>query len=399
MVAVGAPRRGRPLGELHRREGQDEARHVGEHVAGVGEEREGARQDAGHDLHPEEDPGEAQDEREPLPAGRVAGGRARGRGRGPSGSRISGRAADGSNAPGAPARAGRYTCASWSLLDPEVQPVSHQKKLAILVGGGPAPGINSVIGAATIRGVARGRRGPRHPRRLRVDHAGQHRPRPPAHDRRGQPDPLPRRLAHRHLAREPDEGPAAPREHRHLAAAPQRLAAHHDRRRRHRVLGDEARGEGAGPHPRRPRPEDDRQRPRPAALRRHVRLPDRAPLRRRDREEPDGRREDHVALVLRDRDGPQGRPPRARHRQGRRRDADADPRGVRRGGRSASRRIVDTLVGAIIKRLRYGRRDGVAIIAEGVVLDIDPRISRSSTTSSATPTATCASPRSTSARS
>src|SRR4029450_13592618 len=34
--------------------------------------------------------------------------------------------------------------------------VSHQKKLAILVGGGPAPGNNSVIGAATIRGVLEG---------------------------------------------------------------------------------------------------------------------------------------------------------------------------------------------------------------------------------------------------
>jgi 6-phosphofructokinase 1 len=34
--------------------------------------------------------------------------------------------------------------------------------------------------------------------------------------------------------------------------------------------------------------------------------------------------------------------------------------------------IVDTLVGAIIKRMSYGRRDGVAIIAEGVVLDVDP---------------------------
>jgi 6-phosphofructokinase 1 len=31
--------------------------------------------------------------------------------------------------------------------------------------------------------------------------------------------------------------------------------------------------------------------------------------------------------------------------------------------------IVDTLVGAIVKRLSYGRRDGVAVIAEGVVLD------------------------------
>jgi 6-phosphofructokinase len=34
--------------------------------------------------------------------------------------------------------------------------------------------------------------------------------------------------------------------------------------------------------------------------------------------------------------------------------------------------IVDTLVGAIIKRLNDGRHDGVAVIAEGVVLDIDP---------------------------
>jgi ATP-dependent phosphofructokinase / diphosphate-dependent phosphofructokinase len=34
--------------------------------------------------------------------------------------------------------------------------------------------------------------------------------------------------------------------------------------------------------------------------------------------------------------------------------------------------IVDTLVGAILKRLSYGRRDGVAMIAEGVVLDVEP---------------------------
>jgi 6-phosphofructokinase 1 len=34
--------------------------------------------------------------------------------------------------------------------------------------------------------------------------------------------------------------------------------------------------------------------------------------------------------------------------------------------------IVDTLAGAVIKRLSYGRRDGVAIIAEGVVLDVEP---------------------------
>src|SRR5262245_20760354 len=34
--------------------------------------------------------------------------------------------------------------------------------------------------------------------------------------------------------------------------------------------------------------------------------------------------------------------------------------------------IVDTLVGAIVKRLSYGRRDGVAVIAEGLDLDLDP---------------------------
>ena len=34
--------------------------------------------------------------------------------------------------------------------------------------------------------------------------------------------------------------------------------------------------------------------------------------------------------------------------------------------------LVDTLVGAILKRMSYGRKDGVAVIAEGVVLDIHP---------------------------
>jgi ATP-dependent phosphofructokinase / diphosphate-dependent phosphofructokinase len=37
------------------------------------------------------------------------------------------------------------------------------------------------------------------------------------------------------------------------------------------------------------------------------------------------------------------------------------------------RTLVDTLAGAIIKRLALGRRDGVAVIAEGVVLDVDPQ--------------------------
>jgi 6-phosphofructokinase 1 len=41
------------------------------------------------------------------------------------------------------------------------------------------------------------------------------------------------------------------------------------------------------------------------------------------------------------------------------------------GQRVRLKAIVDTLVGAIIKRLSYGRRDGVAVIAEGLVLDLD----------------------------
>jgi len=35
--------------------------------------------------------------------------------------------------------------------------------------------------------------------------------------------------------------------------------------------------------------------------------------------------------------------------------------------------VVDTLVGAIVKRRAYGRRHGVAVIAEGVVFSLDPK--------------------------
>jgi 6-phosphofructokinase 1 len=41
-------------------------------------------------------------------------------------------------------------------------------------------------------------------------------------------------------------------------------------------------------------------------------------------------------------------------------------------GRIRLKTVVDTLVGAILKRLSYGRRDGVAVLAEGLVLAIDP---------------------------
>ena len=42
------------------------------------------------------------------------------------------------------------------------------------------------------------------------------------------------------------------------------------------------------------------------------------------------------------------------------------------GGPVPLRTVVDTLAGAIVKRLAGGRRDGVAVIAEGVALALDP---------------------------
>jgi len=42
------------------------------------------------------------------------------------------------------------------------------------------------------------------------------------------------------------------------------------------------------------------------------------------------------------------------------------------GGPIKLKTVVDTLAGAIIKRQSQGRRDGVAVIAEGLVLDLDP---------------------------
>src|SRR5438094_189273 len=56
------------------------------------------------------------------------------------------------------------------------------------------------------------------------------RARDPARHRRGEPDPLSRRLLHRHLARQPHAEPGASRQRRTGIVTAQRLAAHHDRR-------------------------------------------------------------------------------------------------------------------------------------------------------------------------
>ena len=116
--------------------------------------------------------------------------------------------------------------------------------------------------------------------------------------------------------------------------------------------------------------------------------------RRRDRQEPDGRRADHLALVLRHLDGPQGGSPRARHRQGGGRHPDPDPRGVlgppdppADDRRHPRRRDHQAPLLRPPRRRRGDRRRRGARTST-------PTTSPSSRTSSATPTATCASPRS-----
>jgi 6-phosphofructokinase 1 len=53
-------------------------------------------------------------------------------------------------------RVGFGRTAAGATMDAGGRCMRDQRRLAILVGGGPAPGINSVIGAATIRGVIEG---------------------------------------------------------------------------------------------------------------------------------------------------------------------------------------------------------------------------------------------------
>ena len=78
--------------------------------------------------------------------------------------------------------------------------------LALLVGGGPAPGINGVISAATIEARNRGVRVIGVLDGFEWLAAGRHRPRAAARDPRRLAHPLPRRLDPAHLAHEPDQG-------------------------------------------------------------------------------------------------------------------------------------------------------------------------------------------------
>jgi 6-phosphofructokinase len=115
--------------------------------------------------------------------------------------------------------------------------MEHHKKVAILVGGGPAPGINSVISAATIRASLEGidvvgiRDGFEwlmkgdidHVTPLTIDAVSR------IHFRGGSYIGISRA--------NPTRNPGPSGEYGHLAAAAERRPAHHDRRRRHGVLG------------------------------------------------------------------------------------------------------------------------------------------------------------------
>ena len=106
----------------------------------------------------------------------------------------------------------------------------------ILVGGGPAPGINGVIGAAALLARRRGHRvlgildGFSHLMEGRTDRVRELRPR----GRRD--DPPAGRLDPAHLAREPDEEARAPRGGGEVAERARRRPPDHDRRRRHGLL-------------------------------------------------------------------------------------------------------------------------------------------------------------------
>jgi len=209
-----------------------------------------------------------------------------------------------------------------------------QEKLGILVGGGPAPGNNSVIGAATIRARVQGievlgiRDGFEWIMQGDIDHVV------PLdivdvsriHFRGG---------SHIGISR---ANPTANPEHLEnallsllrLGVSQLITIGGDDTAFSAMKLEEKAAGRLRVVHV------PKRQRPRPAAARGCLRLPDRAPHRRGPGEEPHGGRQDPLAVVLRHRHGPQGRPPGPRHRQGGRLDHHPHPGGVLGGARSAS---------------------------------------------------------------
>ena len=202
--------------------------------------------------------------------------------------------------------------------------MGSSKRLGILVGGGPAPGINTVISAAAIEAHQRGLRGRRHPRRLQEPGA----PRPStaaaAGHRRRLARPPDRGLGARHVAREPDQvgrGDCRPWSRRCSRPASRISSPSAVTTRRSRRATSAS-----------TRPAPIRSVHVPKTIDNDLPLPPHVPTfgfqtaRHVGVELVRNLMEDaqvDAALVRRRGDGPQGRSPRARHRQGGRRHADA----------------------------------------------------------------------------
>ncbi len=189
---------------------------------------------------------------------------------------------------------------------------STRGKLGIVVGGGPAPGINGVISSVTIEAINQGlevvgiRDGFKH---LVNGDIAQVRPLTipdvaPLYQRGG----VMLGTSRTNPAKDPDaHGERA----RGAEPARHQVPGHH-RRRRHRVQRQPGLRQRGRHDPRRPRAQDDRQRPAAAAGHPDVRLRDRPALRRAARPQPARGRQDHHALVPHRQHGPGGRAPRAR---------------------------------------------------------------------------------------
>ena len=211
---------------------------------------------------------------------------------------------------------------------------NNQATLGILVGGGPAPGINGVIASAAIEAINCGLRviglrdGYRwlvegdtsHVVELKLDEVSQ------IHFTGGS------------ILRTSRTNPA-----RDEASLERAIGALDDarrplpglhRRRRHDLRRLQDRRAHARTNRRGDRAENDRQRPAAARERADFRFRDRARRRHHHRRIADGGRAHHRALVPGDLDGPQIGLARARHVQVGRRDAGGDPGGV--PGRRAS---------------------------------------------------------------
>ena len=236
------------------------------------------------------------------------------------------------------------------------------KRMAIQVGGGPAPGINGVIAAATIealhhqvevfgmrdgnqwimKGVdaidqALGFRAVAGPRFSCLGEGETLQVHQAARNRQRHLYPLQRRLDAGHLA-----GQSNQRSRSHGQRARRLSQARHrrpgfDRRRRYGVFREPGLQERGGHDPRRPRAQDDRQRFAAARLDADVRLRYGPAARRRAGPQPRRGRPHHVALVHHHQHGPGGGPSRARHRQGVGQHAHDHPRGIR--GQRKSRSI------------------------------------------------------------